>query len=397
MVGINLTDINWGEVNQIYGKDGELVVLIKKRIKKEFSQGNDLIKRFLREWFYIKGEISQQKISEHLLAPDTLGKIETFAKLICDELWGNANLYQALLQFRAVANKKTNASPQSADLKKLTVFLDEQHIQAKMFDVLDAEGNKLWELTKKDVQSADKAEITIALGEKCGAEIDKLMIACRKVFNYTEFQKEYRNSVLNAIGVSVCPYCNRQYITAYGKGDSRRNTGDIEHFYDKDRYPILALSLYNFIPSCQICNSRFKRTKDFYAAPHVNPYQKSFGRDARFVIDNIEAIVDARYKPIIKLRFDPDMKEIANSAETFHMEELYENHLDYVEEIIKKAKIFNASQLKEYLDQYEGMFLSKGELYRTIYGNYLEEENQGKRPLSKLTQDLLLDLSVEIE
>lgn len=36
---------------------------------------------------------------------------------------------------------------------------------------------------------------------------------------------------------------------------------DIEHVLDKGSCPIIALSLMNFIPSCQVCNSRLKKTR----------------------------------------------------------------------------------------------------------------------------------------
>ena len=98
-----------------------------------------------------------------------------------------------------------------------------------------------------------------------------------------------------------------------------------------------------------------------------------------------------------QLHYQTDREDIRNSAETFHIEELYQNHCDYAKEIINKAKMFSSTQLAEYLAEYRGLFSSKSELYRTIYGNYLEEDSQGRRPLAKLTQDLLLDLSVPLE
>ena len=71
-----------------------------------------------------------------------------------------------------------------------------------------------------------------------------------------------RHKLLSLIGIEVCPYCQRNYISSYEENNDEKTTADLDHFYPKSLYPFLALSLYNFIPSCQICNSRFKGNKD---------------------------------------------------------------------------------------------------------------------------------------
>lgn len=40
------------------------------------------------------------------------------------------------------------------------------------------------------------------------------------------------------------------------------------------------------------------------------------------------------------------------------------------------------------------MFESKEKLERLVYGNYLMHNDQDKRPLAKLTQDILNDLGI---
>ena len=58
------------------------------------------------------------------------------------------------------------------------------------------------------------------------------------------------NFINNGTGLTVCPYCNRSYINS-----RERNLGaELDHFYNKKDYPMFAISLYNFIPSCSTCN-----------------------------------------------------------------------------------------------------------------------------------------------
>lgn len=59
------------------------------------------------------------------------------------------------------------------------------------------------------------------------------------------------------------------------KNKTKKTTAHLDHFYPKSDYPFLALSLYNFVPSCQICNSRlFKGNKDTLVS--IYPYEEGF-------------------------------------------------------------------------------------------------------------------------
>lgn len=62
--------------------------------------------------------------------------------------------------------------------------------------------------------------------------------------------------------IKTCYYCETAYVNTYttwdnGKQETRRQF-DVDHFLPKDKCPLLALSLFNFVPSCQVCNSRLK-------------------------------------------------------------------------------------------------------------------------------------------
>ena len=67
-------------------------------------------------------------------------------------------------------------------------------------------------------------------------------------------------------------------------------------------------------------------------------------------------------------------------------------HTDIVQECIKKAIIFNKEYMKDLFNTYDGLFESEEELYRIVYGNFKKESLYGKRPLAKLTKDILDDL-----
>ncbi|MDQ7066856.1 MAG: hypothetical protein Q9M40_01995 [Sulfurimonas sp.] len=63
--------------------------------------------------------------------------------------------------------------------------------------------------------------------------------------------KEVYNAykLVKSLNLSVCPYCNRN--TIYNITNKNRRTSDLDHFYPKSKYPFLAVSFYNLIPSCK--------------------------------------------------------------------------------------------------------------------------------------------------
>lgn len=58
----------------------------------------------------------------------------------------------------------------------------------------------------------------------------------------------------NGFDIHTCHYCDMAYINVYEYGREKKMHFDLDHVLDKGRCPILALSLFNLVPSCQVCN-----------------------------------------------------------------------------------------------------------------------------------------------
>ena len=57
--------------------------------------------------------------------------------------------------------------------------------------------------------------------------------------------------------------------------------------------------------------------------------------------------------------------------------------------------MYNESYIEELMKNYEGtLFKNKEDLLRLIFGGYISDEDLGKRPLSKLTKDILEQLEI---
>lgn len=239
---------------------------------------------------------------------------------------------------------------------------------------------------------------------------NKILIS---IFNYNKFRDNKnqieidgqivewnRHRLISLMKIHTCPYCNRQYITNYIQKDEKRTTADLDHFYVQEKHPFLALSLYNFIPSCQICNSRFKGS-NFDAAAHIYPYREEFGSEAVFKV-NAENMnyVWGKDKPEIKIESNEKgerYEKIINSIETFKLDKVYQVHSDYVSELIKKSIMYDENAVKDIFKQYPGMFNSEEEVWECIMGNYMVIEKLGDRPLAKLTKDICEQYGIQLK
>ena len=192
--------------------------------------------------------------------------------------------------------------------------------------------------------------------------------------------------LMRKMNIKVCPYCNRTYTFTLKRRKGIRP--EFDHFYPKSTYKHLALSFYNLIPSCPSCNHRKSNTIfDFH------PY---FGMLVRgelppkihVVEDKVE--YDKTGHPVLfpekpEIRIDNPNKNTTRLC----LDELYEHHSDYAKEILDKILAYNAAYYEPLISAFHGMGRTPEEIDRLIWGNYIEEAQQTRRPLSKLTRDIL--------
>ena len=216
----------------------------------------------------------------------------------------------------------------------------------------------------------------------------------KKVFLYENFSKRKAAiKILRKMNVEVCPYCNRQYIQTIKSGKIR---AQFDHYYPKSLYPYLALSLYNLIPSCSICNLA-KSSLDTLNDPVLYPYDEEFGYDAKFELqinksgdyvkvwqglsDNFTiGINTAKGRPIEPI--------INNQVEKLYLKELYNEHKNFVKDIIKSKNINSSGRIEALYRSYAHLFKSIDEVKGLLYMTDLKKESWGKRPLTKLIHDV---------
>lgn len=75
---------------------------------------------------------------------------------------------------------------------------------------------------------------------------------------YKNFIADFFTKNADKLKIHSCFYCDAAYTGVFSTDEEVRRTFDVDHFFPKSEYPMFSLSLYNFVPSCQVCNSRVK-------------------------------------------------------------------------------------------------------------------------------------------
>lgn len=217
-------------------------------------------------------------------------------------------------------------------------------------------------------------------------------------FTRRELGKEWAE----LIGVSICPYCNRSYIYTLKKSGVRPQ---YDHYFPKSTYPYLAVSMYNLIPCCAVCNnakSSFNTydkftEKEIFMYPYKDEYgydisiQTSYEGDFRCWLgssDKFSLTVKSATTASEDLRRKSD-----ETSRVLHLHKLYEKHKDYVKDIISRTYIYNDDYIQGLLEGYPELFQSTGDVKNFVYMNYLEKENWSSRILAKLTFDIMREFT----
>jgi hypothetical protein len=217
-----------------------------------------------------------------------------------------------------------------------------------------------------------------------------------KISTTTDTSIAYK--LVENLGIKTCPYCNRNYIS-FVKTKEKKTRPQLDHFYPKTIYPFLACSFYNLIPSCSACNhmkSDDDSFEDEKAGKLVHPYNvKDNDFTFSYTFDNLDILKsidkkNIRFEDEEKIKITLDRKYEKNN-EYFQLETIYQNHKDIVIELILKEINYPKSYIKELIDNHFG---TEEEIYRFIFSNYLSIDDLHKRPLSKLTKDIIEELGI---
>jgi len=222
----------------------------------------------------------------------------------------------------------------------------------------------------------------------------------KKLINYdswikTDDKATYRlynaYHLAEKLDIPTCVYCNRIYTkTVISSSGNKVTRPTFDHWFPKSEYPLLALSFYNLIPSCSVCNSGVKGSTTFSLSTHFHPYFKNLNEEFKYTFSYDHTDYNKfSFKILTENKFSAD------SVNAFELEEIFKAHED---EIVDLRKIKDAYS-EDYIDMLEsnilgGVTLDRDEVYRLAFGVHFQEAKFDRRPLSKMKKDILIELGI---
>lgn len=236
-----------------------------------------------------------------------------------------------------------------------------------------------------------------------------------EIFNYDTFRNKIAEFFIDhdcAMGITSCFYCDAHPIGKFLKAKEKRRSFDIDHFYPQNECPILALSLKNFVPSCQVCNSRVKGKTalfDFYRLQNLNnsdrkkilckisPISKDYNFNENVFIrvlpkngfDKKVSFLDNMNSYEINFDATDDYK---HETEAFCLSQRY-NSVTILSEALslldlkKKFPLTKMKEIQDLLNANENHYVTLDEIEETIFRK--KDDEKRKAPLLKLKQDIL--------
>lgn len=187
--------------------------------------------------------------------------------------------------------------------------------------------------------------------------------------------------MVRILGVRTCPYCNRAYIGSRG---NKILGVQLDHFHNKDKYPFLAVSLYNLIPCCSFCNT-IKRNDD--KAKLISPFDTklSFDEDVKLSFEDAEGVS-------LKVSKADEKKEkrYKTNIKMFHLEDVYAFHAIEARRFNDKMRAYPPSLLGEiarHMNEPEKITAEALEMW-LFHEYFCEPGDYIKKPLAKFYRDL---------
>lgn len=223
-----------------------------------------------------------------------------------------------------------------------------------------------------------------------------------RVFNYSAYRNgEECSNTCNQLNLSYCPYCNEQVIQVIE--DINGLTGDLErrallqldHFYPQSRHPYFAISFFNMIPVCSICNATLKGKKRFDIDSHFNPFDKRLDDYFGFLLDSIilSKIDDVNFSYVNKSPF-PD-----TSLKDFRIIDRYKNfaHKRVVFKLVKTFKYHSPKINSSIAKQIADLFIATDSIKKILLDSNnvpTKRSEINQIQLGKLKQDILIQMGV---
>lgn len=205
--------------------------------------------------------------------------------------------------------------------------------------------------------------------------------------------------LIEGLDIHICPYCDSSVLTTWNNSDyddeeescnaNARGTdrdAEIDHFFPKSQYPLLAMCFYNLIPSCSTCN--WKKNDSNIT---VSPYEEDIESLTRFTVERDEEL-NPDYKGKYKILFN-EQKKIYDNIRVFQLKGRYNANTDLQNDIIVLMRNIKSISSKDYRNALKlivgGVYDNPKDLLYQLEFNSCEINHIKNRPYQKLKRDII--------
>lgn len=290
--------------------------------------------------------------------------------------------------------KELIVGPDDIKQKGLNFFYRWIILNGKMQKYPERKGTTLTRTQKAYNKKIDRLKIAFGYNDFCTPKESRKW--------YKEFKKNYKSGwsaeiFCDKLNIDVCPYCNREYtFLAELFNGSKKRLSEIDHFYPQSIYPYFSCYLYNFIPSCLLCNhGKKEQTKGI-----VYPYEEEFGNFAKF---NVKLKVGGQiYLPVkagdVQVRLNVKgsrftRRKIKKADKMFCLTSIYNEHKTEINDLLRRYYHYGANKSKDLYRFFDfGGIAQNGEIpkyFRDILLGIPLNVGEKQYPLRKFKEDVI--------
>lgn len=293
-------------------------------------------------------------------------------------------------EYLQVVKKKIDSFTQKEIIKSCKSFLPP--------DFFKGSKDEFKSLVLASFEKLKKAESYITkysahiMETECFYKSKKKNLSMKKKYNtihdaYTLIAKSEKKGssmrvrIVKNAGITVCPYCNRDYINCRADNISG---AQLDHFFSKSKLPLFAICLYNLVPVCSNCN----RVKSAKSLEFTSPFDNSinWGNDISFsysgsTLKDIKIIINTN-------------GDLENNINGMRILEAYQIHGMEILELIEKEQMYNSTQIQELKKVLTPAKLTDLEIKKIIFGPEITKECMRTKPLGKMMSDLHKELKI---
>lgn len=316
----------------------------------------------------------------------------------------NQNLLDYSVNFRKnlFLTRKRNFSKPKSGLKNLKKTFKTK-AQLAIIDKIILDYEKLVEATPQKllrfVNYYNKHYIDAFLKNNKATKFSEAIL---KAMRYDALRDKEGIEIFSFLKIKTCIYCNSQ-LTVTIEGESKKKAAKFEfdHFYPKSKYPFLATSFFNLIPSCSNCNKTkgnktfTKKTLFYLYTENKNELEQyAFKLDPKSQVDYwlTKDTNSIKFSFIDISGAESSMSKKHNKL--FSIQSIYNTQTDIIEELFHIHEAYTKANQKSMTKNLEALFPDEAFIKRLLIGTYIEKNEIHKRPLTKFRQDIARDLGL---